>query len=198
MKFDIQQFLLKPRFQQVRIVRSYLCDDDNGEEGFVYHMETRFWKPVQPFKYKWMTASSDMTTYENTAVQWATDYIKQCDLGGKFIGVQNYKAPSAFQNNLNAFLVAIRKPFMGPKGDQGIPGFQGPMGMRGPAYDDLECPHCRRYRSETGAYLFMEVMGGGLFQYKCANQKCGKTSAWRAHNGLWVCDKDATNKEVAQ
>lgn len=83
----------------------------------------------------------------------------------------------------------FRANLTGPQGLPGVPGCQGPMGMVGPAYDDLECPHCETRRS----YIFPRVKlhfdcygEDAPLVYTCKNVKCGKQSNWIAYNGIFL------------
>ena len=180
---SFSNFLAKPRFHQTRVVLSAdLYDGD--DEGYVYYPQSRFWQVLKPFDYKWMYISDVDYSTRDEAEQKAKDCIRAVDVGGCFVGTFIEGSVPKWKQMWNAFIEKIKLPLRGPKGDQGIPGHPGPMGMMGPAYDDLECPHCRTRRSRTGVYLLMEVEVGGVFSYRCA--KCEEKSLWKPINGLWV------------
>lgn len=90
----------------------------------------------------------------------------------------------------NVFLKKLRKVFTGPIGADGLPGAPGPrgskgdMGEPGPAYDDVQCPHCKKRRSQTNVVLFMEVLGNDKFGYTCRG--CKTVSEFLTSNGVWV------------
>lgn len=82
----------------------------------------------------------------------------------------------------------IQKFFMGVPGMQGAMGamgMPGRQGERGRAASDCQCPHCLVWRSDSQKpQLFLEVLGGNLYMYKCPN--CNTKSKWRILDGLMI------------
>lgn len=148
---------------------------DNTEDGNFYVAQE--WSIRKPFAWRNLPATrSDDKDYEAISGEAKRAAEKH---GGMYLGVscRRKKQPNRLLRKLRSF-------FMGPEGHMGAPGPQGPRGSMGPAYDDVECPHCRMRRSQTGTTLFMEVLGNDQFGYTC--KKCKTTSTFITSNGVWV------------
>lgn len=150
-------------------------DYESESGGYFYKVQVWSWE--KPFKWYDLQLENDDDVLDAIAIAKKDAAAN----GGYYRGVVSGTKPE------NKLLKKICGFFTGPIGQQGLPGApgpQGPMGMMGPAYDDVECPSCKRRRSQTGVTLFMEVLGDGKFGYTCA--KCKTTSTFITSNGVWV------------
>ena len=177
----------------MKLFRTRVVKHDGGYIGGDYHstiFSIQLWHWAHPFT--WTNASDSLTSDFPFAV--ATAKALALADNGIYIGVFDPSVPSKLKKIQRRIQNAIRSSLRGPTGIPGAPGPQGPMGARGPAYDDVQCPHCTRRRSQTKRTLFMEVMGGGKFGYTCGH--CNKVSLWTPVNGLWVADKVETKEKA--
>lgn len=154
---------------------------DNVESGHFYVAQE--WSIRKPFAWRNIPPISfDDKNYDAISGDAKRAAEKH---GGLYVGV-SYRR----KKQPNRLLKKLRKLFSGIEGRMGAPGVQGARGDRGergapgPAYDDIECPNCEKRRSETGATLFMEVLGDHKFGYTCPH--CKTTSTFITSNGVWV------------
>ena len=186
----------------VRVVKRHADCCEGDDDGYIYQVQVCDVVFYKPFTRVWRDryqgdafrgARRELQHAESIARTFATAHKAE------YLGVHDSTVRASL-NPVQKLLKKIRKFFTGPQGEQGIPGapgYQGPMGMRGPAYDDLQCPHCKYYRSQTGVGLFMEAEVGGVFSYQCRNKKCNEKSFWKPINGLWVWQGPMVNPDDA-
>ena len=176
----------------MKLFRTRVVKNDGdyvGSEFYEYIFTIEHWRWTEPFT--WKDISHERFTVLPTAESTAKNQALL--LNGVYVGVFNprEKKRKSFLRKIQNF---IRLNLMGPTGMPGAPGPQGPMGLMGPAYDDVQCPHCTCRRSQTKRTLFMEVMGGGKFVYTCGS--CKKVSLWTPVGGVWVADKVETKEKA--
>lgn len=176
----------------VRVEKRHADCCEGDEDGYVYQVQICNVVFYKPFTFVWRDQyKGDVFRGARRELIHAESLARTFAAGHKaeYLGVHDSTVKQPL-NPLQKLLKKIRDFFTGPMGMQGIPGApgcSGPMGMRGPAYDDLQCPHCKYRRSETGVVgLFMEAEVGGVFSYHCKNKKCDEKSLWKPINGLWV------------
>lgn len=183
----------------VRVVKRWMECCEGDDDGYVFVPQYCTVYLNKPFTYRWRDVSALLPgtiQYKHHAEKAAKRTAS--DMRATYLGV--YDSTDTRPNLFVKLLQKIRKFFTGPQGEQGIPGMPGntgPMGMRGPAYDDLQCPHCKYYRSQTGVGLLMEAEVGGVFSYQCRNKKCNEKSFWKPIEGLWVWQGPRVNPDDA-